>query len=94
MTTSTSHSVAEAALATYREALPDKVKPLGSQWTVLAAVVLEDHDLGGGSGGGDGDGDGAPPLFRTIALATGSKCAGRGAVAAAAEKGVSRDKLG
>mgnify|MGYP001329102139 CR=1 FL=1 len=95
-----SHRVAETALETYHYAVPDKVKPRDSEWTVMAAIVLEDRPRR------DFDDElreeedrelrrepwrglpwrAGPSVFRTVALATGSKCAGEAAVATAAAR--------
>ena len=102
-----SHRVAETALETYHYAVPDKVKPRDSEWTVMAAIVLEDRPRR------DFDDElreeedkelrrepwrglpwrAGPSVFRTVALATGSKCAGGAAVATAAKKGVAGGML-
>jgi hypothetical protein len=67
--------VASAALRAFA-ALPERGKPRTEEWTVLAAFVAEDEPAPGHS------------RYRAVALATGNKCVGRAALAAAAAAGV------
>jgi hypothetical protein len=80
---STSHDeIAATALSTY-DSLPDRGKPKDTEWTVLAAFVLEEEAQRNNV---DGCVVGKP-RFRTVALGTGSKCLGRGAVSSAVSAG-------
>ena len=86
-------AIAAAALATYAS-LPERGKPKETEWTVLAAFVIEDTTASGVVAGAAKNADletGEPTRktlrYRTVALGTGSKCLGRGSVVAAAAAG-------
>ena len=68
-----SHDEIAATALSAYAALPDRGKPKEYEWTVLAAFVLEDDNA----------------TLRTVALGTGSKCLGRGAISCAASAGCS-----
>ena len=67
-------AIGRAAVAAYAS-LPKRGKPQGKEWTVLAAFVAVEAPRAEGGGGAAA----ANALrYRCVALATGSKCCGRG----------------